>query len=57
MTTPEALLDAYVSDVAHRLPRAKRSDVALELRALLSDELRGKAEMRGVVAHPRCATR
>jgi hypothetical protein len=50
MMTPDAVLEAYVSDVARRLPRAKRNDVALELQALLNDELQGKAEARGVAA-------
>lgn len=47
MMTPEAVIEAYVSDVARRLPRAKRNDVALELKALLSDEISGKADMSG----------
>jgi hypothetical protein len=50
MMTPEAVIEAYVSDVARRLPRAKRGDVALELQALLGDELSGKAEMSGRAA-------
>lgn len=50
MMTPDAVLEAYVSDVARRLPRLKRNDVALELQALLNDELQGKAEARGVAA-------
>lgn len=50
MMTPDAVVEAYVSDVARRLPRAKRDDVALELRALLGDELSGKAEMSGRAA-------
>lgn len=50
MMTPEAVLEAYVSDVARRLPRTKRNDVALELQALLHEELQGKAEARGAVA-------
>lgn len=45
--TPDAVIDAYVSDVAKRIPRAKRNDVALELKALLSEELQGKADMAG----------
>lgn len=48
--TPDAVVEAYVSDVARRLPRAKRNDVALELQALLRDELAGKAEMSGRAA-------
>ena len=50
MMTPEAVIEAYVGDVARRLPRAKRNDVALELKALLSDELSGKADMSGCAA-------
>ncbi|NOT41662.1 MAG: hypothetical protein HOP13_14320 [Alphaproteobacteria bacterium] len=50
MMTPDAVVEAYVSDVARRLPRAKRNDVALELQALLRDELQGKAEMSGRAA-------
>ncbi len=50
MMTPEAVIEAYVNDVARRLPRAKRNDLALELRALLRDELSGKAEMGGRAA-------
>jgi hypothetical protein len=50
MMTPAAVIEAYVSDVARRLPRAKRNDVALELQALLGDELSGKAEMSGRAA-------
>lgn len=50
MMTPDALVEAYVRDVAGRLPRAKRNDVALELQALLRDELQGKAEMSGRAA-------
>ena len=50
MMTPEAVVEVYVSDVARRLPRAKRNDVALELQALLRDELSGKAEASGRAA-------
>lgn len=45
--TPDAVIDTYVSDVAKRLPRAKRNDVALELKALLGEELQGKADAMG----------
>lgn len=41
MLTTEELIDAYVADVARLLPRRQRTDVALELRALLRDELAG----------------
>lgn len=43
------LIEAYVADVAVRLPRAQRNDVAFELRALLHEELQGKAEDAGRV--------
>ncbi len=46
MTVSE-ILDAYVFDVAKNLPRAKRDDVAFELRALLGDELAAKAKEAG----------
>jgi len=39
MLTTEELVDAYVADVARLLPRRQRQDVALELRALLREEL------------------
>lgn len=42
--TPDALIEAYVADVMKRLPRKQRNDVGLELRALLAEELRGRAE-------------
>lgn len=41
------VIESYVRDVARFLPRDKRNDVALELRALLHDELAAKAEARG----------
>lgn len=47
MMTAQEVLQAYVSDVTRRLPRAKRSDVALELLSLLQEELQGKAEVQG----------
>lgn len=47
--TPDAnaLIDTYVADVAVRLPRRQRDDVAFELRALLHEELQEKAEDAG----------
>lgn len=48
--TPESVIDAYVNDVAERLPRAKRNDVAQELNALLRDELQGRAAEAGRTA-------
>ena len=41
------LIEAYVADVAVRLPRRQRNDVAFELRALLGEELQAKAEASG----------
>lgn len=41
------VIESYVSDVALRLPRKLRNDVAFELRALLSEELQGRAEAAG----------
>jgi len=43
----QGVIESYVNDVARRLPRAKRNDVAFELRALLTDELRARAESEG----------
>jgi hypothetical protein len=41
------LIEAYVADVAVRLSRRQRNDVAFELRALLGEELQAKAEASG----------
>lgn len=41
------VIESYVRDVAACLPRQMRDDVALELRALLDDELAAKAEAAG----------
>lgn len=41
------LIESYVADVAARLPRRQRNDVAFELRALLNEELQGKSEFAG----------
>lgn len=41
------VIDAYVRDVAFHLPRARRNDVALELRALLHEELAARADAAG----------
>jgi hypothetical protein len=46
MSTNE-LIDAYVTDVALRLPRRQRNDVACELRALLDEELAARAQAQG----------
>ena len=48
--SPHEVIDAYVNDVAARLPRAKRNDVAMELNALLQEELQGKADESGRAA-------
>lgn len=37
------MIESHVRDVARHLPRAKRNDVAFELRELLHDELAGRA--------------
>lgn len=42
------VIESYVRDVARFLPYDKRNDVALELRALLQDELLAKAGARGM---------
>lgn len=42
--TANEVIEYYVRDVASCLPRAKRDDVAFELRALLDDELAARAE-------------
>jgi hypothetical protein len=44
---PKTLIESYVDDVARRLPRRLRADVALELRALLTEELAGRASEAG----------
>ena len=44
---PEALIEAYVVDVMRRLPRKQRNDVGFELRALLTESLRGRAADTG----------
>lgn len=41
------LIEAYVTEVAERLPRRQRNDVAFELRELLNEELQAKAEETG----------
>jgi hypothetical protein len=41
------VIDSYVRDVARLLPPGKRNDVAFELRALLMDDLRARAEAEG----------
>jgi len=41
--TADELIESYVADVVMLLPRKQRRDVALELRALLADEVDGAA--------------
>jgi hypothetical protein len=41
------VIDSYVRDVARQLPPKRRNDVAFELRALLTDDLRDRAEAEG----------
>lgn len=41
------VIEAYVNDVAVRLPRKQRNDVAFELRALLNEELQARADDNG----------
>ena len=53
---PEAIIETYVSDVVRRLPRAKRADVAFELRSLLLEELEGRAADAGRPADAVMAT-
>lgn len=50
MMSPDDVIQAYVNDVAKRLPGAKRNDVALELKALFREELQGKADEAGRAA-------
>lgn len=47
MITADEVINSYVRDVAFYLPRAKRNDVAFELRALLEDELNARAATDG----------
>ncbi len=50
------MLDVYVTEVAVALPRGRRDDVACELRSLLEDELRARAEAAGREADPTMAS-
>ena len=45
--TADDVIESYVTDVARKLPRAKRNDVAFELRALLHEALQDKADAAG----------
>jgi hypothetical protein len=44
----QTLIDSYVADVTRRLPRRLRADVALELGALLGEELAARAAAAGM---------
>lgn len=44
---PDELIESYVAEVALKLPRAQRNDVAFELRELLQEELQARAEGAG----------
>ncbi len=44
------VIESYINDVAVLLPRKQRNDVAFELRALLGEELQGRAEAAGRAA-------
>lgn len=44
------VIEIYIKDVALRLPRRLRNDVAFELRALLGEELQDRAEAAGHAA-------
>ncbi len=50
------LIECYVADVAARLPRKQRNDVAFELRALLHEELQSRADSAGRGADAAMAT-
>lgn len=43
----EDMIESYVRDVASRLPRRMRNDVACELRALLAEDTASRAEVEG----------
>jgi hypothetical protein len=47
MMTANEVIESYVRDVARLLPHKRRGDVALELRALLHEELAARAEAAG----------
>lgn len=56
MMTADEVIESYVTDVAAQLPRKQRNDVAFELRALLNEELQGKAEATGRAVDAAMAT-
>ncbi len=54
--TANELIESYVADVAVRLPRKQRNDVAFELRALLAEQLQDKADTEARGADAEMAT-
>lgn len=50
------VIESWIEDVARRLPRSQRNDVAFELRALLGEELQAKADEAGHPADAAMAT-
>lgn len=50
--TATEMIDSWVRDVAIRLPKSRRNDVAFELHALLQDELSARATAPGQSADP-----
>lgn len=50
------VIESYVTDIALRLPRRQRNDVAFELRALLQEQLQDKADASGREADTVMAT-
>lgn len=50
------VIESYVTEVALRLPRKQRNDVAFELRALINEGLQDKAEETGRVIDAAMAT-
>ena len=50
------VIDSYVTEVALRLPRRQRNDVAFELRALIDEGLQDKAEAAGRAVDAAIAT-
>ena len=55
-TNINAWIESYVADVALKLPRRQRADVAFELRALLHEELQARADVAGRSADAAMAT-
>jgi hypothetical protein len=47
MMDPNDVIESYVEDVAKRVPRKDRNDVAIELRSLLGEELQARAAEAG----------